>query len=550
MEAVSGALEVVWISAAFALGLIFSRLSLPPLVGFLVAGFALNALGMRGGTTLEHIAHLGVLLLLFSVGLKLRIRNVLRTEVSLGTLVHLALMGLAFYPLLYYGLGASSPAALLLAVTLGFSSTVVAAKILEERRELRAFHGRVVIGILVVQDLVAVGLIAFVSGVSPSPWSALLLALPLVRPLVFRFFEGSGHEELLLLFGLLLALVGGYGFQSLGLSSELGALLLGALVAGHPRAVELSDGLWGLKELFLVAFFLQIGMTGTPDLHAIALGVLFALLLPVKAALFFFVLLRFGLRARTSFIASLHLMSYSEFALIVAGVAAKHGWLTEDWLVVLAVTAACSFALSAPAGRLAHTLYGALENRLLRFELDRSHPDEQPLSLGAANVLIVGMGRVGTGAYDFLRRRRMKLVGLDSDPGKIEKHRHAGRRVLFGDAEDPGLWHQLPLDNVRAVMLAMPDLEAKLLAARRLRKRGFRGLIAATGVYAEEEDAIREARADLTFNYYDEAGVGFAEHTWEALQAERAAAALFAIAGTTPPAAVAAAAGMDTKPET
>jgi hypothetical protein len=99
-------------------------------------------------------------------------------------------------------------------------------------------------------------------------------------------------------------------------------------------------------------------------------------------------------------------------------------------------------------------------------------------------------------------------------------------------------------------MLAMPDLEAKLLAARRLRKRGFRGLIAATGVYAEEEDAIREAGADLTFNYYDEAGVGFAEHTWEALQAERAAAALFAIAGTTPPAAVAAAAGMDTKPET
>jgi len=142
---------------------------------------------------------------------------------------------------------------------------------------------------------------------------------------------------------------------------------------------------------------------------------------------------------------------------------------------------------------------------------------------------------VGTGAYDFLKRRRTKLVALDSDPAKVEKHRHAGRRVLFGDAEDPALWHQLPLDNIRAVMLAMPDLEAKKLAVARLRERGFHGLVAATGVYPEEEDEIRAAGADLTFNYFDEAGVGFAEHTWEALQAQRAADALFAIAGTTPP---------------
>jgi predicted Kef-type K+ transport protein len=173
---------------------------------------------------------------------------------------------LVLYPLLRSGLSADTPAALLLAVTLGFSSTVVAAKILEERRELRAFYGRVVIGVLVVQDLVAVVLLDVAGGGTPSPWAALLLALPLARPLIFRFFERSGHEELLLLFGLLLALVGGYGFQVVGLSSELGALLLGVLVAGHPRAVELSDALWGLKELFLVAFFLQIGMTGVPSL--------------------------------------------------------------------------------------------------------------------------------------------------------------------------------------------------------------------------------------------------------------------------------------------
>jgi NADPH:quinone reductase-like Zn-dependent oxidoreductase len=196
------------------------------------------------------------------------------------------------------------------------------------------------------------------------------------------------------------------------------------------------------------------------------------------------------------------------------------------------VTVALSFAIAAPMIREAHRLYAWLEPRLRRFELDRHHPDEQPLSLGAANVLIVGMGRVGTGAYDFLKQRQFKLVALDSDPAKIEKHLHANRRVLFGDAEDPSLWHHLPLDGIRAVMLAMPELEAKLIAIRALRARGYRGLVAATGVYPEEEAALREAGADLSFNYFDEAGVGFAEHTWEAIQAQRAAAALHTIAGT------------------
>lgn len=527
-------IEVIWIAAAFAVGLVLSRIGLPPLVGFLVAGFALNGLGFGGDHNgeLEHLSHLGVLLLLFSVGLKLRLKNVLRPEVWAGALVHLTFTATALWALLAFTF--DPVPALILATTLGFSSTVVAAKALEDRREVRAFHGRVVIGILVMQDLAAVALLALAGGSTPSPWAVALLGLPLLRPVLYRFLRTSGHDELLLLYGLLLAFAGAWVFERAGLSSELGALLLGALIAGHPRAGELAAALWGLKEMFLVGFFLQIGMAGLPDLEGIAIGLGLALLLPLKAALFFFLLLRFGLRARTSFLVGLHLASYSEFALIVATAGLARGWLDTEWLVTLAVTVAISFALTAPVTKLAHTLYERWEPRLKRFELDRRHPDDEPLSLGGANVLIVGMGRVGTGAYDFLKLRQLRVVGLDSDPGKVEKHRKANRRVLFGDAEDPGLWQDLPLDNVRAVMLAMPDLEAKLIATRRLRKRGFEGLIAATGVYQEEEEAIRAAGADLTFNYFDEAGVGFAEHTWEEIQARRAAAALHAIAGTTP----------------
>jgi predicted Kef-type K+ transport protein len=508
----------VWIGSAFLLGLLFQRVGMPPLVGFLVAGFGLNALGFEDNEILEQAAHLGVLLLLFTVGLKVRLKNFVRAEVWGGSLIHLAISGVLIGAALHLVGGMPAKVALILAVSLGFSSTVIAAKVLEEKRELRAFHGRVAIGILLIQDLIAVGLLSLSGGHTPSPWAGLLFALPLLRPAISRLLDFSGHGELLVLCGAVLAIgIGGFGFELVGMSPELGALVLGALLADHPRAQELARSLWGLKELFLVGFFLQIGMAGLPDLNALLLAALFSLLLPLKALLFFFVLLRFRLRARTSFLTGLTLASYSEFGLIVGQQAVKNGWLGEAWLVYLAVTVAVSFVVAAPFNRLAHRLYERFESRLRRFETAQKHPDDEPISLGNAQIAILGMGRVGTGAYDFLKQRAARVIGLDSDPAKIERHLSEGRRVLYADAEDSGFWTRLNLENLEAILLAMPDPEAKCIAASQLRRRAYRGLISATNVYPEEAALILGAGATTTFNYFDEAGVGFAEHTWEAL---------------------------------
>ena len=131
------------------------------------------------------------------------------------------------------------------------------------------------------------------------------------------------------------------------------------------------------------------------------------------------------------------------------------------------------------------------------------------------------MGRVGTSAYDFLTERRERVVELDSDPGKVERHRHEGRRVLHADAEDPGFWHRLKTDGINAILLAMSDAESKLIAASELRLKGFTGFIGATSKFAEESKSIEAAGCDLSFNYYGEVGVGFAEHMWEAMNPQR-----------------------------
>ena len=509
-------MEAVWISIAFIAGLLVKQLGLPPLIGYLAAGFALSGFYVDGKETLTHLSHVGVLLLLFSVGLKLRFKSLFRLEVLLGSLIHLFFLTTILYGLLYFAKGLDPKVTLIIAIALSFSSTVVAAKILEEKRELRAFHGRVAIGILVMQDLVAVALLSSAGGEAPSIYAFALLGIPLLRPVFYYIIDLCGHGELFLLFGLLLALVvGGAGFEALGLSSELGALIMGAMLANHSRASELSNTLWGLKEIFLIGFFLQIGMSGLPTVDDLFFAFSLALLLPVKALLFFIILLLFRLRARTAFLAGLSLATYSEFGLIVAQMGVLDSWLPQETLVTLALAVAISFLFAAPLNRAAHQIFTYIGPWLKRFELENHHPDDAAVNLGGSHVLIMGMGRVGTGAYLYLRQRKQRVVGMDSDPGKVENHRAKKRRVLYADAEDSGFWEQLNTGSIYTVLLAMPDVEANILAATQLRKAGFKGLIGATVRYKEETELVQKAGADFVYNYYDEVGVGFAEHIWQ-----------------------------------
>lgn len=503
-------LEAVWIGFAFSLGLLVRLIGLPPLIGYLAAGFVitLNAKSLQlpdGKHIIDHVAHLGVLLLLFTVGLKLNLRSLAKPEVLGGSFLHFILSAVLYAPVLYLAFELNWYNALMLGAALAFSSTVLAAKVLEGKREIRAFHGRVAIGILIVQDLFAMALMSVSQGVTPSPWALLVLGVPLLRPVLFKMLDQTGHEDLQILFGVLLAVVlGGGGFHLVGLSSELGALVFGALLASHPRAGELAKTLWGLKEFFLVGFFLNIGLGGLPDEQAWLFAGLMTLLLPIKGLLFFALLILFKLRARSAFLSGLSLTNYSEFALIVASVA------MPQFLIPLALTVALSFVVSAPLNRYAHPLYEKLAHRLIPLERNLHHPDEQPVSLGDAEVLIMGMGRTGSAAYEYLEHKT-HLAALDSDPARVRHYQRLGRNVFFADAEDQVFWQGLQLGRIKAVILCLSDVEAKLIASRKLRQAGFAGLIVSHSMQKDEAEKILAAGADHTYLTMSEAGLGLAE---------------------------------------
>jgi len=135
-------------------------------------------------------------------------------------------------------------------------------------------------------------------------------------------------------------------------------------------------------------------------------------------------------------------------------------------------------------------------------------------------VLFRSMGRTGSAAYDFLRQHESRLIALDSDPTKMAAHRRAGRNVFFADAEDPVFWEGLQMDHIEAVILAMNDIEAKLIAARKLRQRGFTGLVVAHTMHQDEANAIARAGADEAFLTMSEVGAGIAEHVRQRVLSE------------------------------
>lgn len=508
-------MSLLWIIAAFFAGLAAKAVRLPTLVGYLVAGIVLTLFGVESNDFIKAAGDFGVTLLLFTVGLHISLRALTQPQVVGVGSIHLVISTIVF-GLVMLLIGLPPLAALLLAVGLGFSSTVLTAKSLDARGELDSYHGRLAIGILILQDVVAVLMLVVAGGGAPSLWAIGLIALPLTRPLLIKLLYLVGRDELMLIYGLLIALGAGWLFELVGLDAKLGALLVGMLLSGDPRSDELYNKLWALKELFLVGFFLQIGLGGIPDARGWLLIGLLLLFLPLKGILFFILMVLFKLRARTAFLSSVALTAYSEFALILAAGAAASGLLANDYVVIIGLLVAISYGLNAPVSRLVNPLWKRFEAQLVRYERNVSHPDHEPRGLGSADFVILGLGRAGTAAYDYLVAAGKRPVGFDSDPARLKEHLAAGRRVIYGDAQDPQLWTGLDLSGVEGVLMTLSNVAAEVSAAKNLRQEGYDRSIAALLRYSEHRDQLQSAGVTVAFLPIAQAGRELAQVFLEA----------------------------------
>ena len=513
---------VLYLAVTFAAGLLAVLVRLPPLVGFLLAGFVLNAVGAPDVALLGHLADLGVVLLLFGIGLKLDLRSLVRREVWVTTLAHMVLTVVAAAALLALlaVLGASLLAGIdlgtlaLLGFALSFSSTVVVVKILEDRNDTGSLYGRTAIGVLVLQDVVAVVFLAAAGGTLPSPWAlAVLLLVPAV-PLFRRLWGRLDHGIMQVLFALVMALGPGYAlFEAVGLKGELGALVAGLLLASDPRARELAGAIFSFKDLLLVAFFVSIGFAGLPTAATLAVAAVLLLLVPLKAVAFAGLFWLAGFRRRSAALGATSLAQFSEFGLIVGAVGVSSGLLADQWLVTLSLTVALSFvaaALLTGGGGPPPTWLGRW---LPDHRPERVHPQDRPIDVGGAHVVVLGMGRVGRAAYrQLVDHHRLDVLGVEHDAVRVEQLRGDGLEVVEADATDADFWDRVVLaGGVSTVLLAMPDQNANRTALDQLRSRGFAGEVTAVAQFDDEARELREMGCGSALQLYDGAGAALAD---------------------------------------
>lgn len=503
---------LIWMTVALVGGYAFKILSLPTSAGFIIAGYILTLFNFSDEADYLTIpAEIGVGLLLFSLGLKIKPSYFYNKYLILVFVAHSIAVSSFFFLLLQLDVGLEIK--LGLCIALSVSSTIVASKALETRREISTFHGRISVIILVFQDILALALLLYSQPNTLMLETVALLFVPFSIPLIKRLLRTlHPNEELELLAAIIIAVFLGMTlFSSLGLSGEIGALVMGILLSGHESADRLAKRIWSLREFLLLAFFLGLGMTVQINYEIFLDSLMLLSLLMLKFLILFFLLLAFKLRAYTAFLISISLSTFSEFALIVVAYWNKAGLIEDEISAIVICTTCLSFILGSILNKYVHEIYGQLEPFLIKFERSTYHPDEEPHTCGEAQVMILGMGRVGTAIFENLTKNNIKVVGFDADTELVVSHLRDGKRVTFADAEDPGFWSKLRFGKLTTIILALPEFHAQNWSTQRARKNGFQGKIIVPTRSQGDPEVLKLSGANEIYDAYEAAGLGVAE---------------------------------------
>jgi hypothetical protein len=277
-----------------------------------------------------------------------------------------------------------------------------------------------------------------------------------------------------------------------------------------------------------VGFFLSIGLVALPNTSIMITAVLLIPLLFIKLGMFYLAFAKLRLRARTASLSSLLLTNYSEFGLIVMVVGVEAGLIGKEWLVILALSISISFAITCVYYHQAHNIYTRFKDVLHRLERDKPLQEDVFVQPTGAEILVIGTGRIGLGAYLALHRELGDSVwGMDADHDRIALQREEGLHVFVGDGESADLWDNLDVSRIELILIATPATEDVRNITEQLKFAGYSGKIAAISKFEDDHEALLSYGIDKVFNFFSEAGVGFAEDSLGLIDRKRRVDPLF-----------------------
>ena len=475
---------LVLLAAAVLLLPLFQRLGLGSILGYLAAGIVIGPLGLGlipGAEAVLHFAELGVVLMLFLVGLELAPEQLwAQRRRLLGLGASQMLFSAALLTGFFFALGQPGPVALAIGATLALSSTAFAVQMLVETNQLGTPQGRNAFSILLFQDLAVIPLLLLLPVLAGGDAGAAQPNL-LVGVLVLALMWLAGryllnpwlgwlarlhNRELMTATALLLVLGAAELMETLHLSMGLGAFVAGMLLANSPYREQLDTDIQPFKGMLLGLFFIAIGMTMDLRLLAASPGSILAMgaaLLGIKTLVLFGIARALKVGGRDALRVGLLLSQGGEFAFVLFTQAGALNLLPTEMIARLNLVVALSMAATPLLLKLVQRLWPAPKTG------HRSTEDE-PAPHGQPAVIVAGFGRFGQIIGRILVSRRIPFTALDSNPDHIDTVRRFGNEVYFGDVTRLDLLHTAGLQHARIMVLAIDDVQASLRAVRLIRE--------------------------------------------------------------------------------
>ncbi len=497
----------VIIAIAAAIALVMRLIRQPLIIGHILTGVIVGPSVFhlaKSPDTIEIFSNIGIALLLFIIGLGLNprvVKEVGRVAGITGIVQVLATAGFAWGAGIILGMTATE--SIFLGVALSFSSTIIILKLLSDKKEQNRLYGKIAIGILLVQDILATLALLFVTaqtgghGVSASSLGLLFLkgagiAVPLffiggvVLPRMHNLVAGS--QEFLFLFSI------GWGFGAAalfdiaGFSIEIGALLAGMALAGLPYTQEISSRLRPLRDFFIVVFFISLGTRiGFHDIGLLVPTIIVAsIIVIIVKPLIVLVMMGFlGYTKRTSFKTAVTMAQVSEFSLVFVILGNRLQLVSDQLVGVITLVAIISIAASSYMIIYADKLFSLFELDLSMFERRKTHFEQE--SKNNYEFILFGYQKGGHEFITMFESLKKRYVVIDYDPEVIDVLERRKLDYLYGDATDIELLEEASLDKAKLIVSTITDHETNLFLIKLIEK------VNPTAVVIVHGDSVNEA---------------------------------------------------------
>ena len=482
----------------------------PIIIGYILAGIVISPFILMSGITNEVIvifSDFGIAFLLFIVGLHMNPKVIkeiggaalligcaqIVLTVILGLLVSIFILGYSIVPALY------------ISIALAFSSTIIIMKLLSDGGKLDSLSGKISIGILILQDLVAIAALMIISsfsnGGSLSSFAlqsiltgiVLLIFISIVGIFVIpRIIKSvAKSQELLFLFSICWCFIVSALFSYFGFSIEIGALIAGVALSISPYSVEISAKIRPLRDFFLIIFFIILGLNMPIDKISVIIYpalVLSATVLVGKPFILMTLSAMFGYTKRTNFLVGTTLAQISEFSIILLTLGSTVNHITKDVLSVVALTLVITIIASSYIISYSGRIYDRFSNKLSIFE--RKGIKRKVKKKIKVDAILFGYNRIGFSILRALKKIDRKYLVVDFNPDVISNLSKYKIPCLYGDSYDSDLLSDLPLGKIHLAISTIPDFEVNYLLIENIRRKNKKAIVIVRAHQIEEALAL------------------------------------------------------------